>query len=648
MIVLVVDSNENERRHLSTMLRQYGHEALTASNGVEALTLLGHQQVEANPPACAMFGYEYHELLSLNPENLLPPDQQMFFRERLKSLSGDSLETVNLRRDGMAFHLEVKTTPVEYDGTRHWLSVMRDITSRKKIEQELRESEAKYRELVENANSIILRFNECCVLTFFNEYAQRLFGFAENEIIGQAIIGTIIPEIESTGRNLRDLMNNLVEQPEQFPLTEHEAITRTGKRLWIAWTNKAIRNDHGEVMEILSVGSDITERKKLEETLRNAQKMEAIGTLAGGIAHDFNNILSAIMGYTELALMNISQEQKAYSDLEEVLRASRRARDLVGQILAFSCQREHEKRPILLGPIIKDSSRLLRASLPSTIDITHDIVSEDTVLADPTQVHQIIMNLCTNAAHAMRETGGTLTVSLKQVSLKYNSHYQGLQPGNYLQLTVSDTGHGIDPTIIGRIFDPYFTTKERGEGTGLGLAVVHGIVKDMGGAIRVSSQVSLGSTFDVCLPLAKKVQVPETMTTEEPPRGAEHILFVDDEPALVESLQQILEHFGYRVTSTISSLDALELFRSKPESFDLVVTDYTMPHMTGDKLAQEILEIRPELPIIMCTGYSNNIDPDKAHTLGIRALLMKPLIVTDLAFTVRRILDGEEAGLSMA
>lgn len=598
--------------------------------------------VEANPQACAMFGYTYEELLSLDPASLIPPNYFQLFCERLKHSSIEPFETVNIRKDGTLFPLEVRTTSIEYEGKKFWLSLMRDITERKRIEENLRKSEAKYRELVENANSIILRFDTQGRITFFNEYAQRFFGYAEKEIINKNLIGTIMLDTDRGGRSLKDALDNVIKHPEQFTSIESTCISRTGQRALIAWTNKAIRNDQGDIVEILSIGNNITDRKRLEEKLRQAQKMEAIGTLAGGIAHDFNNILSAVNGYAELALMKISKDHALYKDLQGVLKASLRARDLVGQILAFSRQREQQKRPIQASIIVKEALKLLRASLPSTIEIRQAIEKAGAILGDPTQIHQIVMNLCTNAAHAMRETGGILEVNLEQVHLNHITKSPDIIPGTYLKMTVSDTGHGIEPTLMDRIFDPYFTTKERGEGTGLGLAVVHGIVKDLGGSITVASTPGAGATFEIYFPVVEQAPAFEKARSDDFPRGTERILFVDDELSLAESQRLILQHLGYKVTSCGSGVEALEIFRSQPESFDLVVSDYTMPRMTGGQLAQELLRIRPQLPIIVCTGYSETIDVGKAKTLGIRALLMKPFITQVLATTMRQILDGKE------
>jgi signal transduction histidine kinase/CheY-like chemotaxis protein len=384
------------------------------------------------------------------------------------------------------------------------------------------------------------------------------------------------------------------------------------------------------------------QEKKLETQLRQAQKMEAIGTLAGGIAHDFNNILSAVIGYTELALINIPKESSLQNHLQQVLKAGSRAKDLVKQILTFSRQAEQEVGPFQIKLIAKEALKLLRASLPTTIEIRQDIQSDSTVLADPTQIHQVLMNLCTNAGYAMQETGGTLEVSLTNVEL--DSHFTGrhsdMAPGPHLRLTVSDTGHGMTPDVLERIFDPFFTTKGPGEGTGMGLSVVHGIVKSFGGTITVYSEPGKGSTFHVYLPIAEDLKDEgETEVIEPLPTGNERILLIDDEQPLVDIGKQMLERLGYEVITRTSSIEALELFRAQPDRFDLVITDMTMPNMTGDKLAMEIMKIRPDVPVILCTGFSPAITEEEANAWGIQALLEKPLLRHDLAKTIRQVLD---------
>ena len=383
--------------------------------------------------------------------------------------------------------------------------------------------------------------------------------------------------------------------------------------------------------------------KKLSETqkkLQQAQTMQAIGTLAGGIAHDFNNILSAIIGYTELALMK-SKGHVIQEYLLKVLIASGRATDLVRQILTFSRQGgKVENKPLQVKLIVKEVLKLLRPSLPTTIEIYENIHSDSLVLADPTQIHQILMNLCTNAAHAMRE-GGILEVGLADLSLDsaFTSKHPEIEPGLFIRLIISDTGHGMTPDVLNQIFDPFFTTKASGEGTGMGLAVVHGIVKSHGGAITVYSEPEKGTTFNVFFPVIKREAQEETRIEETLPTGTERILFVDDDLPLVSIGKDILESLGYQVESRTSSIEALELFKAMPEKFDLVITDMTMPNLRGDQLAKQLMEVRPDIPVILCTGFSPEINEEKSQSIGIRAFVFKPLLKYDMAKTIRKVLD---------
>ena len=386
---------------------------------------------------------------------------------------------------------------------------------------------------------------------------------------------------------------------------------------------------------------EIEERKQVEKQLRQAQKMEAIGTLAGGIAHDFNNILAVILGFTEIAL-NMPEDTRTQHWLKQVLKAGERAKELVQQILAFSRETEQERKPVRITPILKETLKLLSASLPATIEIREDVAASGTILGDPTQIHQVLMNLCTNAAYAMREEGGVLTVSQSDVELDVEAaaRYPNLPPGSYLRLIVSDTGHGMDRAVMERIFDPYFTTKEPNEGTGLGLSVVHGIVQSYGGVITVDSEPGKGTSFHVVLPRIDREDTPKAETFAPLPTGNERILFIDDEKMLVEMGQEMLESLGYDVVALTNSLEALETFRAQPDRFDLVITDQTMPHKTGAELGRELLRIRPDIPIILCTGFSEIITEKQAEATGIRRFLMKPILRREMAQTIRDLLDG--------
>ena len=384
-----------------------------------------------------------------------------------------------------------------------------------------------------------------------------------------------------------------------------------------------------------------------ERQLQQVMKLQAIGTLAGGIAHDFNNILFPIVGYTELTMDDVPEGSQAHQNLEEVLKATNRAKDLVQQILTFSRQNCQERKPLKVQSLIKEAVKLLRATIPSSIEIECNIDEFcGLIKGDPTQIHQIIMNLCTNAYHAMQETGGTLEVSLKEIDISYEQSVErvGMKVGKHIELMVKDSGHGMDPHVKERIFEPYYTTKKQGKGTGLGLSVIHGIVKNHGGDITLTSQPGKGSSFKVYLPIIDDVE--EETLTDEPQievNGKERILLIDDEQQIIDIERQILERLGYTVTSKTDSQEALEEFAAQPDHFDLVITDMTMPKMTGDQLAQQMMDIKPQIPVILCTGYNEAISEEKALAMGIDKFVMKPVIKDELASTIRNVLDNRHA-----
>jgi len=389
------------------------------------------------------------------------------------------------------------------------------------------------------------------------------------------------------------------------------------------------------------------ERKRLETQLRQAQKMQAIGTLAGGIAHDFNNILSAILGYTELALGDVEQGSTVWHDLQGTLTAGRRARDLVQQILAFCRQTERARTSMPLHWLVEEALVLLRAALPSIITI-RPIIDRNAgaVLADPTQMQQVLINLCTNAAHAMRETGGVIEVRLEPIEVAAEDApaiSPNLKAGPYVRLTVQDTGHGMEPEILERVLEPFFTTKGMGEGTGMGLAVVHSIIANHGGAITVESTPGQGSTFVVYLPRHNSPDTVALPAREPVVRGHERILFVDDEAALVHVGRVTLQRLGYQVVVCASSSEALATFRTAPDAFDLVVTDRTMPGLTGEALVHALRQIRPDIPIILCTGFSHPVTPEQLRALRVDALLLKPVMAHEWARVIRQVLERRTA-----
>ena len=386
------------------------------------------------------------------------------------------------------------------------------------------------------------------------------------------------------------------------------------------------------------------DKLQLEIKLHQAYKLEAIGTLAGGIAHDFNNILGAILGYTTLAKDEAPPGTQLEKDLDSVLIAAQRAKDLIKQILIFSRQSNVELIPLKIQHLVKEALKMLRSSIPATIEIKEDIDSYcGTVMADPTQVHQILINLCTNAYHAMEEKGGVISVILKTtaIELKSTTDPHQIEAGNYAELVVSDTGPGISPDILSKIFDPYFTTKETGKGTGMGLSIVHGIITGYGGKITVDSQPGQGASFHVFFPLVQQETEPDIKEVGDIPKGNERILFVDDEEMLADMGKNMLERIGYEVTVRKSSLEALQKFQNQPDQFDLVITDLTMPGMTGYELARRILQIRPNIPIILCTGYSATISEEQAKAIGVKEFALKPLVRNDIARIIRKALDND-------
>ncbi|MCD4737131.1 MAG: response regulator [Bacteroidales bacterium] len=386
----------------------------------------------------------------------------------------------------------------------------------------------------------------------------------------------------------------------------------------------------------------LDEKVELEFKLRQSYKMEAIATLAGGIAHDFNNILFPILGHTEMLLQDIPEDSSTHDSLKKIYSGAIRARELVKQILTFSRQNNSELKLIKMQPIIKEALKLIRSAIPTSIDITTDIQTDcGAIKADPTQIHQIIMNLATNAYHAMEETGGELKVSFKEVKIgKLDLIHPEMKTGIYTCLTVADTGIGMDKNLTEKIFDPFFTTKTIGKGTGMGLSVVHGIVTAMGGVIQVNSKPEKGTKFHIYFPMMKSFpeeQIPQAKEIIQ--GGTEQILLVDDEESIISMEKQMLERLGYHVTSRTSSIEALEAFRDNPDKFDIVITDMAMPNMSGDKLSVELTKMHPDLPILLCTGFSDTMSEEKAASLGIKGFLLKPIVMKDLAQKLREVLD---------
>ena len=493
---------------------------------------------------------------------------------------------------------------------------------------------------IEQSAEAIFTVDTHWIIQYANPAFERMTGYGRSEIVGRH------SRVLKSDKHDKAFYTNVRQTLTAGTVWSgrHTSQRKDGTYYQVEVTGSPVRDSSGEIINYVGIHRDITHEVRLEGELRQAQKMEAIGTLSGGIAHDFNNILAAIVGYTEMAHSKVPPGSAVRRNLEQVLKASQRATDLVKQILAFSRQREQERKPLQIGPILKEALKLLRSSLPVTIEIRHNFAVDPqagVVMADPTQIHQVLMNLCTNSAHAMRARGGVLSVSLSEVEADEDlvARHPDLKPGPYVKLSVSDTGHGMEAAVMERVFEPYFTTKEVGEGTGLGLAVVQGIVRGYGGVITVHSVPDEGATFDVFLPRIEEEIAPGPETFEDLPTGKERILFVDDEETMVVLGKEMLEPLGYRVSARTSSDEALEAFRAHPEAFDLVITDMTMPRLTGSELARELMAIRADIPIILCTGFSELINEKKAQEAGIRAFVMKPYVIASIAKTIRSVLD---------
>ncbi len=521
-------------------------------------------------------------------------------------------------------------------------NLQKEILERKQIEENLEKINKFLKNILDSSLSIsIISTDLDKNILFWNKGAEIMFGYKAEEVVGKQTIDILYPD-EATKKQI-DGIRSFILKKQQVVNQEINEITKDGKTLWVSMNLTPCLDERGEVIGVLGIGEDISRRKNLEQQLLQAQKMEAIGTLAGGIAHDFNNILTAILGYTDLAKFKVASGSQLEQYINQIQTACSRAGALVEQILSFSRQTKCEKRFINIQPVIREALKLLRASLPTTIEISQDIQTESgTIYADPVQIHQVLMNLCTNAKHAIGDNEGTLKIILAKVNLDGDSSLltHDMNPGPYFKLSVTDTGHGMSPEVMRRIFEPYFTTKDSGVGTGLGLAVVHGIIKSHGGTIKVESEEGKGSTFNIYLPLIER---PEEYLEEdviEPlSLGNERILFVDDERTLTELGKDMLQYLGYEVVATTSSIEALELFHNQKDQLNLVITDMTMPNMTGDKLATEILKICPDIPIIICSGFSERMTDKKAKKIGISAFIMKPLVMRELSKTIRRILD---------
>ena len=605
------------------------------------LESLDDRIVDVNRAACDLMGYSRDQLLSMTVADLQAPEIRSgaggIIRDELTLHQGGVFEGLNLHRDGRRIPVEISTRFIEETGLV--LSIVRDITRRKEYEKKLEQSRTHYREYYDELLSGAYISSPSGKLLECNREYLRIFGFASAE---EALSFPVQKLYDNPGH--RDRFLESVRDGGKVRHFETVMVKKDGIRIHVLENASGIFDQSGELTGIRGFLLDITDIKSMERRLLQAQKMEAIGTLASGIAHDFNNILSGIFGYAQLAKNRLGGDHTADRDLDQIVAGARRATELVHQILTFSRQTSLEKKPMKVHLVIREALRLLRSSIPVTIEIREEIRARDSVKADPTQIHQVIMNLCTNAYHAMRETGGTLTVALtRALPAELRRPGDSLSHGKaFLRLEVTDTGHGMDAGVLARVFDPYFTTKGQGQGTGLGLSVVHGIVKEHGGFIRVTSTPGRGSTFLVYLPCSGEPG--ETVPAAEPEGnpamgGRERILLAEDEEGLRFLCTAFLERYGYEVTALADGEKALGTFLQAPDRFDLVITDMTMPRMTGYDMARKMLEIRPDLPVILCTGHNDTITEERVLGLGIRRYLEKPLQMHGLVNLVKQELD---------
>ena len=605
-----------------------------------------------NPMAEKLFGYTAAEVIGKKVQDIHTKEKVRPARFeqaiRLVRTTGKYIYTLVKESDQGTRHILSQVTGIYADDGElvGFALFSKDETERLATEAALQKSEKQYSTLFENMTDVFYRLDQNGTILEISPSALKLYNYDSiDKMIGKHA-NDFVYNIEDNKIFVKELqrkgsITNYIIKHKQ----------KDGAPLFVETNTKIIFDKDGNPDGVVGVFRDITERRQAEEVrdrlqtqLQQAQKMEAIGALAGGIAHDFNNILFSIFGYLEIALDDIPGDTPLRSHLEEVLKGAKRARDLVKQILTFSRQSEHELKPLKTQRVIQEALKLIKSSLPSTIEIRDNINNDcGLVMADPTQIHQVVMNLCTNAYHAMEKTGGKLTVNLKELALAAEDlEDPGMIPGQYVCLTVADTGPGMEKHIIDRIFDPYFTTKEKGKGTGLGLAIVHGIIKNHGAQINVYSELGKGTEFQICFPVIKKQEETAQVENDTPiQKGDERILLVDDQDIIVQIEKQMLERMGYDVTARTSSIEALEAFKENPDQFDLVITDLTMPNMTGDKLAVEIMKIRSDTPVILCTGFSEMMSREKAESMGIKGFLMKPVVMKDFSSMIRKVLDKE-------
>ena len=597
---------------------------------------------EWNPASENIFGFTKKEAVGIHIADLIIPKElrsnvDKVFQNLLSDKSGARNINENITKSGQIIICDWYNT-VLYDADGQmtgFASLVNDITQLKLHEKQL----LQFEKVIEQADEEVVITDPTGIIQYVNPSFEKNMGHKRKEIVGKR------PSVLKSGLHndafYKNIWTTILDKKIWKGNIQNKR--KNGTILLHDMVITPIVNSENDITAFVSIRRNITEQVKMEQQMQQSRKMEAIGTLAGGIAHDFNNILSGIFGYAQLADMNLDKPEKAKNYITQVTVGAKRATELVQQILTFSRQSEHKKNALKLYLIIKEATKFLRSSIPATIEIKEKIYAKDKVLANPTQIHQIVMNLCTNAYHAMKKKGGILTVSLEVLEVTDSMVIPGIRipPDRYLNLKVSDTGSGMTSEVLTKIFEPYFTTKDRGEGTGLGLAVVKGIIEDHNGYVTVRSEVGKGSTFKVYLPVLKdqKDQSLQEKETDLIKGGSENIMVIDDDEAILSITKDVLEKFGYQVTAYLKSPAALDAFEQHPLDFDLIITDMTMPGIPGDDFSYRALKIRKDIPIILCTGYNDNINEIKALDIGIKKYLSKPVESKHLLALIRKFLD---------